>query len=83
MAEAHVFVNITRESVVYAPDGRTVDSEARITANPGSPSIKALVAQGVLLDEGPEAGDAPDAEAGEAPDAEPEDAPADETVEGA
>ena len=82
MAEAHVFVNITRESVVYAPDGRTVDSEARITANPGSPAIKSLVAQGVLLDEGPEAG-APDAEAGDAADAAPDDAPADETVEGA
>lgn len=51
MAE-HLFFNPGPTSVVFTPDGRSVDAQERVTANPNSPTVKALVERGALVDQG-------------------------------
>ena len=49
----HLLFNPGPESVVWHADGRAVDAQDRVTADPTEATVAALLERGALLDQGP------------------------------
>jgi len=79
MTNDHVLFNPGPESVVWHSDGRAVDAQARVTADPAEATVAALLARGALLDQGPADEPDVDVEASE-PEAEPVEVLVDDTT---
>ena len=75
----HVLFNPGPDSLVWHADGRAVDAQDRVTADPAEATVAALLARGALLDQGPADEPAAEVEASE-PEAEPVEVLVDDTT---